>query len=63
MVSETGIEPLKVEIGQKLVSVDQKTSTTMMVMEYPTFVTQDSTDLISSRYMVILSKIQSILTF
>ena len=35
MVSETGIEPLRVGIGQKLVSVDQKTSTTV-VMEYPT---------------------------
>ena len=54
MVSETVIEPLRVGIGQKLVSVDQKTSTTM-VMEYPTFVTQDSTDLISSRYMDIMS--------
>ena len=34
-VSETGIEPSWVGIGQKLVSVDQKASTTM-VMEYPT---------------------------
>jgi len=34
-VSETGIEPSYVGIGQKLVSVDQKTSTTMVV-EYPT---------------------------
>ena len=34
-VSETGIEPSYVGIGQKLVSVDQKTSTTV-VMEYPT---------------------------
>ena len=34
-MSETGIEPSCVGIGQKLVSVDQKASATM-VMEYPT---------------------------
>ena len=34
MMSETGIEPSCVGIGQKLASVDQKTSTTM-VMAFP----------------------------
>ena len=34
MMSETGIEPSCVGIGQKLTSVDQKTSTTM-VMAFP----------------------------
>ena len=37
-VSETGIEPSCVGIGQKLISVDRKVSTTM-VMTFPTFVT------------------------
>ena len=35
MMSETGIEPSCVGIGQKLTSVDQKASTTM-VMAFPT---------------------------
>ena len=34
-VSETGIEPSCIGIGQKLISVDQKASTTM-VMVFPT---------------------------
>ena len=37
-MSETGIEPSCVGIGQKLISVDRKVSTTM-VMTFPTFVT------------------------
>ena len=35
-VSETGIEPSCVRIGQNLFSVDQKTST-VMVITFPTF--------------------------
>ena len=42
-MSETGIKPSCVGIGQKLISVDQKVSMTI-VMVFPTVVTWDFTD-------------------
>ena len=53
MVSETGIEPSCVAIGQKLISVHQKESTTM-VTTFPTFVTHQgvSSDPSKSDYIV-----------